>query len=179
VRLTVNDSDNEAPADSASNQSGLRNFSIPREIFIPLAAALVPMALFRLVGVLAKGFDKPGVEMPMWIAVAMGIVQTLGIVTMAVAVLWRGEQKSKRVMFLSEGHPRLWRSYSLRLSLVCLFLFDIVSNLMAAFGGTGIFIYVAVPSFIKYVIFNLATFAGLKPTERRQSGDNAHRRDVL
>lgn len=174
----MNDPHDESPDDSTSNQSGLRNFSIPREIFIPLAAALVPTALFRLVGVLAKGFDKPGIEMPMWIAVAMGIVQTLGIVTMAVVVLWRGEQNSKRLMFLSEGHPRLWRTGSLRLSLVCLFLFDIFSNLMAAFGGTGIFIYVAVPLFITYVIFNLAAFAGLKPTERRQSRDNAEWRDV-
>ena len=76
-------------------------------------------------------------------------------------------------MFLSDGQPQRWRRYCLRVSLVCLFLFDIFSNLMAAFRGAEIFLFVAVPLFITYVLFNLAAFAGLKPTSRWQDIEDA------
>jgi hypothetical protein len=164
VRLTVYDPHNEPPDDLQSSVPGGMTFSMLGEIFIPLAAAAVPAALFRVVGLLVRDFDKPGIEMPTSTAVAMGIVQILGIVSMAVVVLWRGDQNWKRLMFLSDGQPQLWRRYCLRVSLVCLFLFDIFSNLMAAFSGTEILVFVAVPFFITYVIFNLSAFAGLKPT---------------
>lgn len=131
------------------------------EIYLPVVAAAVPAGLFALLGWITKGLDKPGVAMPIWVIVAMIVVQTLGIISMAMVILVKSDLGFRKLMACTSGRPHFWRKSALRLSIVCLLVFDILTNVSAAFAGAGFLFAVAVPVFVAYIVCDRIALAGL------------------
>jgi len=146
---------------------GIHN-SMAGEIYIPLIAAAVPAGLFTLLGFITKGLDKPGIEPPVWVIVSMIAVQMLGMVSMAFVLLVRFDLGSRALMVFANGQPQVWRRCTLTLSIACLLMFDILTNVSAAFAGAGFLLVGAVPVFIAYVVCNRIAFTGLRPTWPKQ-----------
>jgi hypothetical protein len=73
------------------------------EVSIPLLAAAIPAGLFRLMGFISQGFDKPGMEPPTWSIVSMLALQTLGMIAMAIVILIRFDHGSRKLTFLTNG----------------------------------------------------------------------------
>ena len=153
-------------SESTSRVPGGMHNPMPGEIYIPLIAATVPAGLFRLLGFITRGLDKPGIQPPVWVIVSMIAVQAFGMISMAFVILWRLDCGSRTLMVFTNGQPHVRRKRSLALSIACLLLFDILTNVAAAFAGAGFLLVGAVPVFIAYVAFNRIAFAGLKPTTR-------------
>jgi hypothetical protein len=143
-------------------REGIHN-SMPGEIYFPIIAAAIPAFLFMLLGFLGEGLEeKPGIEPTVWVIVSMVVVQVLGITSMAFVLLVRFEISSCALFFSTHGQPRAWRRCSLFLSIACLLIFDILTNLAAAFTDAAAFLVVcAVPVFFAYVVCNRIAFAGL------------------
>lgn len=135
--------------------------SILWEIYLPIVAAAVPAGLFALLGWIAKGMDKPGVVMPIWVIVAMIAVQTLGMISMAFVILLKSDLGFRKLMASTNGRPHFWRKSALTLSIACLLMFDILTNVSAAFAGAGFLFAVAVPVFVAYIVCDRIAFAGL------------------
>lgn len=131
------------------------------EICVPLAVATVPAGLFTLLGFISKGLDEPGAEAPLLVIVAMIAVQTLGMIAMAFVLLTRLELGMRTLIDYTNGHPHVWRKRTLMLSFACLLIFDVVTNVSAAFAGAGFLVVAAVPVFVAYLVFNRVAFAGL------------------
>lgn len=139
---------------------GLHN-SVYGEILIPMIVAAVPAMLFLLLGLITQGMDVPGAKIPLGKVLLMIVVQTVGIVSMAVVVLIRFGIGSEMLRILSNGQPKLWRKCALISSIVCLLLFDISTNVAAAFAGAGFLLTGAIPAFFAYVFCNRIAFKGL------------------
>lgn len=131
------------------------------EVYIPIVAAAVPAGLFALLGFITSGLDRPNAAPPIWIVVAMIAVQTLGILSMAVVILFRYEIGFRRLMVAAGGKPHFWRKSALTVSIASLLMFDILANVSSAFAGAGFLVVAAVPAFLTYFAFNRLAFAGL------------------
>jgi hypothetical protein len=131
-----------------------------REACLPFLAAVFPASLFRLMGLISIGFDKPGMEPPIWIIVSMLALQVLGMIAMAIVILVRFDHGSRRLKFLMDGQPHAWRKCNLFLSITSLLLFDLLSNISAAFAGAEFLLAGAGAAFIAYMAFNRFAFAG-------------------
>ena len=131
------------------------------DIYFPLVAAAVPAGLFMLLGFITKGLDKPGVVMPIWVIVAMFAVQTLGMISMAFVLLVKSDLGFRKLMASTNGRLHICRSAALRLSIVCLLVFDILTNVSAAFASAEFLFVVAVPVFVAYIVCDRIAFAGL------------------
>jgi len=138
------------------------------QVFIPLAVAAVPTGLFTLLGFITEGLDKPGIEPPLWVVVAMIAVQTLGIISMAFVILVRFDLAFRSLLISTNRQPHVWRKYTLRLSIGCLLLFDILINVSAALAGAGFLLVGAIPAFVAYLACNCIAFAGLGKTCPKQ-----------
>ncbi|AMV34966.1 hypothetical protein VN12_22760 [Pirellula sp. SH-Sr6A] len=106
------------------------------------------------------GFDKPGIKPPIWIIVSMLALQVLGMISMAIVILVRFDHGSKKLMILTNGRPYAWRKCTQFLSIACLLLFYLLSNISAAFAGAEFLLAGAAPSFLAYLAFNRFAFAG-------------------
>lgn len=131
------------------------------DIYIPMVIVAVPSGAFKLLRWVAGGLDQPGAIVPIPVAVAMAVLETIGIVAMAIVILTRFEDAFKKLSFLTNGQPPAWRRLALLLSIVCLLLSDILTNMSAAFAGAGFFLVVAVPAFIIYIVCKRVAFACL------------------
>lgn len=131
------------------------------DIYIPLTIAAVPAGIFRLLGLVTKELDKPGAQASTWVIVTLIILETLGIIAMAVVILMRFEFGLQQLSFRTNGHPPVWRKLVLVVSVMCILLFDILTNVAAAFSGAGPLLVVAVPAFVGYLVCIRVAFAGL------------------
>ena len=138
------------------------------DIYIPIAIAGVPAAIFTLLGFVTDGLDKPGVVAPLWLIVPMIALQTLGIIAMAYVILVRFEFAFRQLSLFTKGNPSVWRKLALKLSIVCLLLFNILTNVSAAFAGAGPLFVAAVPAFFAYVLCKRIAFSRLSKGPRKQ-----------
>lgn len=144
------------------------NNSMLGKIYLPITVAVVPAGLFTLLGFITEGLDKPGTVPPVWVIVTMIAVQTLGIISMAFVILMRSDLGFRKLMVCTNGQPHVWRKSTLNLSIACLLMFDILTNLSAAFAGAGFLLPVAVLVFVAYLVCDRIAFAGLRPTWPKQ-----------
>ena len=131
------------------------------DIFIPMVIVAVPSGAFKLLGLVANGLNQPGAIAPIPVIVAMVALQTLGIVAMAFVILTRFEGAFRQLSFLTNGQPPVWRRFALLLSMACLLLSDVLTNVSAAFAGAGFLLVVAAPAFITYIVCKRVAFACL------------------
>lgn len=131
------------------------------DVYIPIAIAGFPACIFKLLGIVTQGLDKPGAVSPLWVIIAIGVLQTLGIVAMAVMILVRFELAFRQLSQFTKAHPPLWRRMVLTLSIVFLLLCSLLANVSIAFAGGGPLFLLAVPTFLTYIFFKRVAFAGL------------------
>ena len=131
------------------------------EVYIPLIVAAIPGILFQVQRLIVAGLDKPVARISLLATVLLITFEVLGIVSMAVVLLWRYGVGSSRLLELTVGKPPAWRKCFLTLSMACLLLFDVTTNIVAAFGGGKILLWIAVPAFAAYLICNRIAFRGL------------------
>ena len=131
------------------------------DIYIPIAIAAVPAALFALLGLLTKGLDKPAANVEVWVVIPMIVLQTLGIIAMAIVILIRVDVGRKQLLIRTGGSPAVWRKVALALSILFILLFDVVTNVAAAFAGAGPLLVIAVPAFAAYLLCLRVAFVRL------------------
>lgn len=119
------------------------------------------MTTFAL-GFITRGLDKPGIEASIWVIASMIVIETLGIILMAMALLVRFNLGSRMLTVFANGQPHAQRKCILTLSIACLLAFDILTNVSSAFAGAGFLLIGALPLFIAYVACNRLAFAGLR-----------------
>jgi hypothetical protein len=141
------------------------------EIYLPFTVAALPAGLFMLLGFVAKGLDKPAAEPSLLVIVTMLLVQTLGMTAMAFVFLIRLDLGLRSLMYRAKGHPSIWRTLTLKLSFAFLLIFDILTNVAAAFAGAGFLFIAAIPIFLAYLAFNRLAFATL--SQSAYTGDTA------
>ena len=131
------------------------------DICVPFSIAAIPAGLFTLLGFVSKGLDKPGAEPATWVIVVMVALETLGIIAMAFVILMRFELSFKQLSLRTNDNPAIWRKLILFCSIVFVLLFDILTNVAAAFAGAGPLLVLAVPAFIGYILCVRVAFARL------------------
>jgi hypothetical protein len=145
-----------------SSASAAPRRSRPWEIYIPFSAAAVPAGIFALLGFVTNGLDKPEASPPFWLLVLMVCLQLAGMIAMAVVILTRMDVASKQLSEYTHGRPPAWRRFALLLSIGCLLLFDILTNISVAFAGAGPLLVAAIPAFLAYFFCGRIALAGLR-----------------
>jgi len=148
--------------ESLVKDSSKFGFSRFWDIYVPLGVSSIPAGCFKLMRVAANGVDQPGAGITTWQIVLIIVLQTIGIVGMAVVVLVRMEMGVTQLRVLSGENPTRWRRLSLLLSMGFLALFDIFLNVGSAFVGASPFIAVAVLWYLLYILGIRLTFSGLR-----------------
>lgn len=148
-------------ADTLAETSQRFRLSPVWDLYVPIAIGVTPAGLFTLLGFVTHGLDNPEAEVATWVIVVMLVLQTIGIVTMAVVILMRLEFGFNELSKRCDGSPAVWRRITLFSSIVFILLFDIFTNVAASFGGAGFLFWLAVPAFIGYVFCVRITFARL------------------
>jgi hypothetical protein len=128
---------------------------------IPLIVSAVPAGLFKLLRLIAIGLDKPGAEPSTSIVIAIGVVETLGIVTMAWVFLRRREFVFGQLEAATNARPSGWRKTILACSFICLIVFSTLTNVSAACSGGEFLLIASLPVFVGYFLCNRIAFAGL------------------
>ncbi len=131
------------------------------DICIPFSIAAIPTGLFAFLGFLTKGLDRPGAQPAIWVMVMLIVVEVLGIIAMALVILTRYEIGFQQLSQRTNGNPAIWRKLTLICSIALVLLFDILTNVAAAFAGAGPLLAFAAPAFIGYVICLKIAFAGI------------------
>lgn len=131
------------------------------DIYIPMAIVAIPAVIFKLLGLVTDGMDKPGAVAPIRVIVAMVALETLGIAAMAYVILMRFEGAFRQLSFVTNGQPPVWRRLALLLSIACLLLCDVLTNVSAAFAGAEFLLVAAVPAFSAYIVCKRVAFANL------------------
>ena len=131
------------------------------DLGIPFAIAAIPAVLFSLLGLVTAGMNKPGAEVATWQIVIMLVLQTLGMISMAVVILMRWHLGNQQLSLRTDGKPANWRKAILFFSIVLLLLFDILTNVAAAFAGAGLLLPFAFPLFLGYLFCLRMAFVGL------------------
>lgn len=145
------------------------------EVYILLIVAAIPGILFQIQGFIVAGLDKPGARISLLVKVSLITFEVLGIVAMAVVFLWRFGVGSSRLTELTMEKPAVWRKCFLTLSMACLLLFDVITNVIAAFGGGKILLWIAVPAFAGYLMCNRIAFGGLFRERANESLHVSHK----
>ena len=146
---------------SALNAPAAFRISRLWDIYIPFTVAVVPAGIFSLIGLITHGLDKPGAKIPTWVIIAMLVLQTLGIIAMAIVILVRFEFGLRQLQICTNGHPPVWRKLALILSIFCILLFDVLTNVAAAFAGAAPLLLGAIPAFFAYIVCIRVTFVRL------------------
>ncbi len=155
--------------ESIANRREAVSRRIVRDLVVPLLVAAVPSGRFRLLGLLTKGFDKPGMALPVWLKISMPAVLVVGILAMAMVVLAQFDYRSRALMALTNGVPAIWRRFALLLSMICLLLFYILTCVSTAFTGADFLWLLAVPFFVAHKMFGALVLAGRGQTEQEPS----------
>ena len=136
-------------------------YSITWDVVIPIIIAAIPLAAFRLLGLITHGLDKPDAAPPPAVVATMIAIQTIGIVAMAFVVLGRLEAAFSKLNAHTNRQPAAWRRLAVILSIACLLLTDILANVAAAFAGAGFLLIAAVPTFLASLACKGIAFAGI------------------
>ncbi len=80
---------------------------------------------------------------------------------MAFVTLMRFEFGLQQLSLRTNGDTPGWRKLILMLSIVCILLFDILTNVAAAFAGAGTLVVFAIPAFVAYLLCIRVAFAKL------------------
>jgi uncharacterized membrane protein YidH (DUF202 family) len=144
-------------------------YSIAWDVVIPIILAAIPLAAFRLLGLATQGLDKPEATLPRFVIAAMLVLQTIGIVAMAVLVFWRLGTGLSQLNARTNCQPAAWRRVAVILSVVCLLLTDILANVGAGFAGAGFLLMASVPTFLASLACKGIAFAGI-PRGRNRDG---------
>ena len=94
-------------------------------------------------------------------------IQTIGIVAMAFVVLGRLDAAFSRLNAHTNRQPAAWRRLAVMLSIACLLLTDILTNVAAAFAGAGFLLIAAVPTFLASLACKGIAFAGIPSGQDR------------
>lgn len=132
-------------------------FSKYWDIYLPLGMSAIPAGCFKLVRIVIDGEDAPGARIETWQIVLMLLLQTIGIIGMAVVVLIRMEMAMTQLHVVTAGNPTLWRRLCLLSSLCCLAMFDVFLNVGFAFAG-------AWPLIVGSVFWCFVYLAGIRLT---------------
>ena len=143
--------------------------SIAWDVVIPIILAAIPLAAFRLLGLVTQGLDRPEATLPSLVIAAMLVLQTIGIVAMAVLVFWRMGTVFSQLNARTNCQPAAWRRLAVILSVVCLLLTDILANVAAGFAGAGFLWMAAVPIFLASLACKNIAFVGI-PRGRNRHG---------
>ena len=109
----------------------------------------------------AEGAATPG-----WMLALASCLLLAGSVVMAVVLLIRFDQASKRLSELTNGSPSTHRRATLLFAMVMLLLFDLTVNLATGFAGGAVLLLVGVPAFFAYVILGRLALSGLAVDRR-------------
>jgi hypothetical protein len=131
------------------------------DIVVPMFIVAVPSSSFLLLRFVTDGLDRPGAIAPLPVIVTMVSLEAIGIVAMAFVILTKFEGAFRRLSFLTNGQPQVWRRLALLLSIACLLLCDVLTNVSAAFAGAGFLLVVAVPAFVTYIVCKRVAFTCL------------------
>lgn len=123
-------------------------------VYIPFLAAAVPAGLFALLGWITSGLNQPHVAPPILVVVAMIVVQTLGIISMATVILINYELGFRRLLIYTKGRSHFWQKKALTISIASLLTFNILANVSAAFADAEFLALFAVAAFVAYLVFN-------------------------
>ncbi|MCH2182456.1 MAG: hypothetical protein MK108_10665 [Mariniblastus sp.] len=134
------------------------------EIYLPLAAAAVPATLFALLGLVTKDFAKPQAEIPLAVVLLMILLQGTGVAAMAIVSLIRLNAGYQRIPRDPDGRPAIWRKLAVQLSVGCLLVFDVLTNLAAALAGASFLLLLAIPAFLAYLVISRLALGG-RPAE--------------
>lgn len=136
--------------------------SLAWDLSVPFSIAAIPAVLFTLLGFVTKNLDMPGARPGFWVIAMMIVLQTLGIIAMAVLVLIRFGIAFEELSIRTNGSPAIWRKGVLFGAIVFVLLFDILSNVGAAFAGGGPLVVAAVPALLGYVFCLRLAFVSLE-----------------
>lgn len=150
-----------ASLESANSPDRYR-FSPAWDLCVPFSIAAIPAILFTLLGFVTQGLDKPGVQAALWVIVVMLVLQTLGIIAMAVVILMRFGIAFQQLALRTSGRPASWRKGTLLCAIVLILLFDILTNVSAAFAGAGTLLIPAAAAFLGYLFCIRLAFAQLE-----------------
>ena len=130
------------------------------EIYIPLAAAVIPSGLFILLGLVTKDFAQPDAKIPFRVVMLMITLQITGITAMAWVILMRLDAAYERLSLSTTGRPAPWRRLAVQLSIGCLLLFDVLTYFATAFAGAAPLLLIAIPAFLAYLIIGRTALLG-------------------
>ena len=150
-----------AAAMNFSSQPDASCYSMTWDVVVPIIVAAIPLAAFRLLGLITHGLDKPDAAPPPGVIAAMIAIQAIGIVGMAFVVLGRLEAALSRLNAQTNRQPAAWRRLAVILSIACLLLTDILTSVAAAFAGAGFLLIAAVPTFLASLACKGIAFAGI------------------
>ena len=131
------------------------------DLYLPVGISSIPASCFKLMRLAAAGLDQPGAGIATWQIVVMLVLQTIGIVGIAVVVLVRVEMGMAQLAAASPHNPTRWRRRCLFVSMGCLALFDIFFN-VGVFAGASPLIAVAFLWYLLYVLGIRLTFSKLQ-----------------
>lgn len=154
------DRDGSAAVDFLSQREA-SCYSIKWDVLIPIIVAAIPLAAFRLLGLITHGLDKPDAVSPPAVIAAMIATQTIGIVAMGLVVLGRLEAAFSRLNAQTNRQPATWRRLAVILSIACLLLTGILANVAAAFAGARFLLIAAVPVYLASLACKGIAFAGI------------------
>ena len=159
--LQIAEIDQMDPGEHRSIMVAIKGFSRFWDIYLPLGISAIPAGCFKLLRLAADGLDRPGAGIATWQIVVMLVLQTTGIIAMAVVMLIRLEIGMMQLLALCGENPIFWRRLSMLLSMGFLTLFDIFLNV--GFGFAGAFPLTAVAAFcyLMYVLGIRLSFCGL------------------
>ncbi|MFN9720365.1 MAG: hypothetical protein ACK58L_16835 [Planctomycetota bacterium] len=147
-------------------------FSKYWDIYLPLGISSVPAGCFKLMRLVTAGADQPGAGIATWQIATMVVLQTVGVIGMAVVILLRMELGLAQLRHCSGNRMLKWRRLCLILSIMCLACFDMCLNVGVGFNGAGAFIAASVVWYLIYLIGIRITFfrlpaAGIQTTAVR------------
>jgi len=125
---------------------------------IRIAVTAAPAIFFSLIGLITRGLDEPGAKVSPALMVALLLLQSLGIVAIALAALMNFGIAQQRLARLNSGVVPAWRQSLLWIALSMLVLFYVLANLGAAFAGADMFLIAACPAFLGYVAMERLAF---------------------
>jgi hypothetical protein len=131
------------------------------DIGLPFVAAALPACAFHLLGWVTQRFNQPGVHPTLGMIAMMTFLQTIGIVGMAIVVLMKLDYGSRQLTRHTQRSPEIWRKAMFYVAISFLLLFDVLTNVAAAFAGAEFLWLLAIPAFAAYLFAYRATFAWL------------------
>ncbi len=147
------------PATTPSGPVRDKPYSVTWDVYVPIAIAAVPSAIFALLRLVTRGLDRPDAAIPPGVVLAMQSLILLGSGAMAVLALVRFDAARKQLSVRTNGNPSWWRKLALVAAMFWLLAFDVLTNLSTALAGAGVLLIGAVPAFLLYLSCRRLAFA--------------------